>query len=121
MITSLQIRNFKGWSDTGSLRLAPITVFFGTNSSGKSSLGQFLMMLKQTASSPDRGQVLHPGDGSTAVVAEAGQVWDAVLLVRYPSREAFSRMVADPEYLAITHLRSDALTEAVLQATVPLF
>jgi predicted ATPase len=67
MITSLRLRNFKGWSDTGRLRLAPITVFFGTNSSGKSSIGQFLMMLKQTAHSPDRRQVLHPGDGTTAV------------------------------------------------------
>ena len=46
MITQLQIKNFKGWKDTGPLRLAPITVFFGTNSSGKSSLGQLLMMLE---------------------------------------------------------------------------
>lgn len=67
MITSLQIRNFKGWKDTGPLRLAPITVFFGTNSSGKSSIGQFLMMLKQTAASSDRNRVLHPGDSKTPV------------------------------------------------------
>jgi predicted ATPase len=67
MITSLQIKNFKGWKDTGALRLAPLTVFFGTNSSGKSSLGQFLMMLKQTANSPDRNRVLHPGDDKTPV------------------------------------------------------
>ena len=39
MITALQIKNFKGWRDTKPLRLAPITVFFGTNSSGKSSIG----------------------------------------------------------------------------------
>lgn len=67
MITALQIKNFKGWQDTKPLRLAPITVFFGTNSSGKSSIGQFLMMLKQTANSPDRNRVLHPGDETTAV------------------------------------------------------
>ena len=67
MLTRLQIKNFKGWSDTGLLQLAPITVFFGTNSSGKSSIGQFLMMLKQTAASPDRNRVLHPGDDKTDV------------------------------------------------------
>lgn len=39
-------------------------------------------------------EVLYAGQGSTALVAEDGQAWDAVLLVRYPSREAFSRMVA---------------------------
>ena len=42
-----------------------------------------------------------------------------MLLVRYPSRAAFSRMVADPEYQEVTVLRTRALTEAVLQATSP--
>ncbi|SEG75583.1 Uncharacterized conserved protein, DUF1330 family [Thermomonospora echinospora] len=65
------------------------------------------------------GEVLYAGQGSTALVAEAGQAWDAVLLVRYPSREAFIRMVADPEYRKVTALRRQALTEAVLQATEP--
>src|SRR5918993_5507245 len=63
------------------------------------------------------GEVLYAGDGSTALVAEDGQAWDAVLLVRYPSRAAFSRMVADPEYQQVTELRTRALTEAVLPAT----
>ena len=64
-------------------------------------------------------EVLYAGEGSTVLAAEPGQEWDMVLLVRYPSREAFSRMVADPEYQEVTHLRSEALVEAVLQATVP--
>lgn len=66
------------------------------------------------------GEVLYAGDGSTALVAESGQDWDMVAIVRYPSREAFTRMVADPEYQKVTELRSRALSEAVLQATVPL-
>lgn len=41
---------------------------------------------------------------------------DAVLLARYSSRESFSRMAADPEYEQVTELRTQALTEAVLQA-----
>jgi uncharacterized protein (DUF1330 family) len=65
------------------------------------------------------GEPLYYGDGSTVLAAEPGQEWDAVVLVRYPSREAFSRMVADPEYHALSHLRTEALTEAVLQATTP--
>jgi uncharacterized protein (DUF1330 family) len=64
-------------------------------------------------------QVLYMGDCSTALVAPQGHEWDAVLVVRYPSREAFSRMVANPDYQEITSLRTDALEEAVLQATVP--
>ena len=64
-------------------------------------------------------ELVYAGAGSTALVAEAGQDWDAVLLVRYPSRQAFSAMVADPDYQAGTHLRTGSLIEAVLQATIP--
>ena len=62
-------------------------------------------------------RILYAGDGCTTLVAESGQEWDAVLLVRYPSRAAFSAMVADPDYQQVTQLRTRALTEAVLQAT----
>lgn len=67
MLKQLRIQNFKGWKDTGTIRMAPITLFFGANSSGKSSIGQFLMMLKQTAESPDRKTVFYPGGKNTAV------------------------------------------------------
>lgn len=63
--------------------------------------------------------VLYIGDCSTVLVAPEDHDWDAVLLVRYPSREAFSRMVANPDYQKITGLRTAALSNAVLQATVP--
>lgn len=64
-------------------------------------------------------KVLYAGSGSTALVAEEGQTWDAVIVVRYPDRDTFNAMVADPEYLAVARLRTQALTEAVLQATTP--
>lgn len=63
--------------------------------------------------------VVYVGDTSTALVAPDDFAWDAVLLVQYPSRRAFSQMVADPEYQTITGLRTAALTHAVLQATTP--
>ena len=63
--------------------------------------------------------IVYAGDCSTSMVAPQPWPWDAVLLVRYPSRAAFSQMVADPEYKGITHLRTQALAEAVLQATTP--
>ncbi len=67
MLSRLIIRNFKGWQDTGTIHMAPITLFFGVNSSGKSSIGQFLMMLKQTMESHDRKAVFYPGDKKSAV------------------------------------------------------
>lgn len=64
-------------------------------------------------------EVLYYGTGDSPLVAERGQAWDAVLLVRYPTRRAFSEMVRDPGYQEGAHLRSDHLVEAVLQPTVP--
>ena len=85
---------------------------------GREQYQQYVEHFRRTASKHG-AQVLYVGDGSTPLVAEQGQDWDAVLLVRYPSRQAFSEMVRDPEYAAGTHLRTGALVEAVLQATVP--
>jgi uncharacterized protein (DUF1330 family) len=66
------------------------------------------------------GEVLYLGDTATPLVQpDTGNDWDAVLLVTYPSRKAFSQMVADPEYQHITHLRTEALDAAVLQPTTP--
>ncbi|WP_017605565.1 DUF1330 domain-containing protein [Nocardiopsis alkaliphila] len=64
-------------------------------------------------------ELLYAGDGAAPLVAEDGQDWDAVLLVRYPDGKTFARMVTDPEYQKITPLRSQALSEAVLQPTLP--
>lgn len=54
MITKLELKNFKAWRESGTVDLAPVTMLLGTNSSGKSSLIQSLLLLKQTAASPDR-------------------------------------------------------------------
>jgi predicted ATPase len=67
MLTKLRCTNFKAWRDSGEMRLAPLTVLFGTNSAGKSSIPQLLLLLQQTAASPDRQRPLHLGDARTAV------------------------------------------------------
>lgn len=78
MITQLSAKNFKSWSETGTVRLAPITGLFGSNSSGKTSLIQLLLMLKQTAESPDRSQVLNLGDERNLV--ELGTFQEVIYL-----------------------------------------
>ena len=68
MITELGVRNFKSWKNTGTLRIAPLTAFFGANSSGKTSLLQILLMLKQTVEHlPDWNNPLDFGDESSLV------------------------------------------------------
>src|SRR5579885_547899 len=54
MLQNLRFTNFKTW-DRADLKFGKITGLFGTNSSGKSSLIQFLLLLKQTKEATDRG------------------------------------------------------------------
>src|SRR5438874_9319820 len=67
MLTSLSASNFKSWREIPPMRLAPITGLFGANSSGKTSILQLLLMLRQTVESPDRAQVLNLGGGRSLV------------------------------------------------------
>lgn len=57
MLKSLRFRNFKSWQEA-NLQCGKITGLFGTNSSGKTSILQFLLMLKQTKDGTDRGIAL---------------------------------------------------------------
>jgi predicted ATPase len=60
MLRHLELRDFKAWS-VADIQLAPITGLFGTNSSGKTSLIQFLLLLKLTKEASDRALALDLG------------------------------------------------------------
>ncbi len=53
MLKRLRFENFKSWP-IADIEFGPITALFGTNSSGKTSLIQFLLLLKQTKNATDR-------------------------------------------------------------------
>lgn len=109
MITSLRIKNFKAWQDTGEIRFAPITVFFGVNSAGKTSLLQFLLMLKQTAGSPDRRRVLNLGDSASPV--ELGTFEDLIFRHDLRRKLEFEISWSPPSLLALKDTLSDASFE----------
>jgi len=48
MLKEYQIKNFKAFAGPVNMPIKPITLIFGANSSGKSSIFQSLLMLKQT-------------------------------------------------------------------------
>lgn len=85
---------------------------------GRASYDEYASAIQRFLEEYD-ASVIYGGDCSTTLVAPQDHRWDAVLIVRYPSRQAFSSMVADPNYQEITGLRTESLEEAVLQATVP--
>lgn len=64
-------------------------------------------------------EITYAGIAGDALIGEDGQAWDAIVIVRYPSRAALRELVADPGYQAITHMRTSALRESVLQPTTP--
>ncbi len=88
MFKKISFQNFKSWKDTGEIELAPITGFFGANSSGKSSILQFLLMLKQTMESTDRQRVLHTGDDRSYV--NLGTTYDMSYQHTIPNTIKFS-------------------------------
>ena len=68
MITELRAQNFKSWQSTGALQFAPLTGFFGANNSGKTSILQILLLLKQTTEQPSEwNEPLYFGDGGSPV------------------------------------------------------
>src|SRR5713101_2841676 len=62
MLKSWSIENFKPIVNSGELKLAPVTVLAGRNSSGKSSLLQSILMIAQTLSNQLPERALLPNE-----------------------------------------------------------
>lgn len=48
MLTNLSLQNIKSFNREATLKIAPITLIYGANSSGKSTLWKFLTILKNS-------------------------------------------------------------------------
>lgn len=81
MLTHLKLDNFKIWRSTGAMRLAPITLLLGTNSAGKSSLIQSLLLIRQTVKGDDPNLDLNLGNPDAGDSVTLGQFKD--LLCRH--------------------------------------
>lgn len=107
MITSLKLDNFKSWDDL-YMPMASLTGLFGANSSGKTSVLQLLLMLKQTAESNDRSLPLNLGDSKSYV--SLGTMHD---ILRGPQTEKTQILGYEiswkPEKLAIKNPANESL------------
>jgi len=65
------------------------------------------------------GDVVWRGAAQVGLIAPPGARWDDVLLVRYPSKQAFLDMVGNAGYPAIVVQRSAALQDSRLVAMLP--
>ena len=58
------------------------------------------------------GRIVFVGQPAVALLGDDS--WDMVALVEYPTRQAFLDMISSPEYQAVGHLRTEALTKGEL-------
>lgn len=86
-LDSVRVRNFKAISDSGAVRLTPLTVLIGNNGSGKSSLVEALETL----------QTMVVGD-----IDQALQAWRGIEHVRYKGKKQQYRHDDAGELLART-------------------
>lgn len=136
MLTRLRLHNFKSWADTGDIALKPITGFFGTNSSGKTSLLQALLLLKQTSESADRGLTLQFGERNSlvnlgdfrSIVHSHADEAEIIFSLDWEQKKAF--VATDPKlpretlfssrHLGFTtHVRAENGSGRALRLTVP--
>ena len=73
MLTHISFENFKSWASL-KMPFGSVTGIFGPNSSGKTSIIQFLLLLKQTREATDRAIVLELNGN----YVELGSIRDAV-------------------------------------------
>lgn len=64
------------------------------------------------------GKVLYLGRPNELLNGE--ERWDLLMLVQYPSRQAFLSMINNPEYLKTHRFREEGVDRAVLYATDPI-
>lgn len=63
------------------------------------------------------GRIVFMGTPALALLGEDS--WDLVVLVEYPTRQAFLDMISSDEYQAIGHLRTEALAKSELHPMDP--
>jgi uncharacterized protein (DUF1330 family) len=63
------------------------------------------------------GRVVWAGQAKLTLIGPDTEKWDTVVLVEYPSKQAFADMIGQPEYMAAAPHRVAALADSRLIAT----
>jgi uncharacterized protein (DUF1330 family) len=73
-------------------------------------------MLEETGA-----RVLFQGRADSVVIGDEADDWDSVILVEYPSRQAFLEMTSSPKYREVSKDRSAGLADSRLIAMTELY
>jgi len=116
VITKLRIKNFKSFQDTGELNLRPLTFLMGPNSSGKTSLLQVLLMLRQTVDSRDLRNPLEINGSYVDLGSYQTMVYKHELKRKLTVELSFSLRALDEEVNStLDYLGAGKITQATMR------
>jgi uncharacterized protein (DUF1330 family) len=90
--------------------------FAATSCSGVEAYQRYGAVAAQRVASVG-GRVVWSGRADLTVIGPEAEAWDMVVLVEYPSKQAFAEMIGQPEYQAVAPHRTAALADSRLIAT----
>lgn len=117
MINSWTLKNFKSVSDKTTLDFAPLTIFAGSNSSGKSTIIQSILMIAQTVQNSVRsksvilnGHMVKLGTFNDILSNSSSEEIISVGFTITPNRE-----ISDLKFNSYIHGRGDEIRKLVCE------
>jgi uncharacterized protein (DUF1330 family) len=115
-----QIKELSALSDTGLIVMINLLKFRETAATGKESgeaaytryMINVVPLLEKAG-----GRLLWMGSVKQVFIGAETDQWDRVMLVEYPSRQAFLSMISDPKYLEVHQDREAGLETSALLMT----
>jgi len=113
-----ELRRFAAHPDDGPVVMINLLRFRPTTDAGESGEAVYARYARRAApfAAQVGGQLLWQGKADQLLIGGEADRWDRVLMVTYPSRAAFLKMVAMPEFQATQADRVAALESTVLIA-----
>jgi predicted ATPase len=116
MLNKINLENFKGFKELKNIKLKPITILSGTNSCGKSSILQSILLLKQTIESKSlsqnlllNGRFVHLGNFENIIHGKDNQKSVKIGISTIIKKESFSKQQKGslPFHYIFRHLVTD--------------
>lgn len=113
-VTMLNLLRFREWADySRTTAPAPAEPITGAHAYARYARNT-LPLLERVG-----GEMIFLGNGSEPLIGPTHERWDRVMLVRYPTLEAFLTMTSDPAYRAGVGHRTAALADSRLFPLTP--
>jgi len=118
MISSIHIKNFKTLKDTGKVPIKPLTLLTGVNGTGKSSLIQVLLLLRQSYEKGIlarekkiilKGNLVDIGTGRDALYSFANEYDHIEFTTEFKSH--YSSYISDSESIKLKYEPDDSILE----------